>query len=483
MSQGWEVDRMAMRFWDYNIWSLLVTMSILLGGMLVANMLRRLIKPLRRSLIPSSVLGGFIILLLDFILKTTIDISMFDNLTLEALTYHGLGLGFVAIALKDSGNKEEKKKERSTILNFGATVVSAYLLQGGLGLIITIGLSYILPAVFPASGLLLPMGYGQGPGQAYNWGNIYQGFWGFTDGASFGLTLAAMGFVSASIGGIFYLERLKRKGIVKITSDNDEVEDLTAEKITGEDEIPLSESMDKLTVQIALVFIAYIIAYLMMAGINLVIESGVLGDFGYNTLQPLIWGFNFLFATISATLLKAILGMLKKTSLLKREYTNDFMQTRISGFMFDLMVIASIAAINLSAFRIQSFVISLALLCVVGTVSTYWYCDMVCRRLFQGIRHESFLGLFGMLTGTNSTGIILLREIDPSFKTPVARYLVYQVLYASIFGFPMMLMVGYAPRGLSNSIIILGAVAGFFVIMNILLFRQTLFSKRIKTDK
>lgn len=471
---------MAMRFWDYNIWSLLVTMSVLLGGMLVANMMRRLIKPLRRSLIPSAVLGGFLILLIEFILKTTLDISMFDNLTLEALTYHGLGLGFVAIALKDGGDKAEKKKERGTILNFGATVVSSYLLQGGLGLLVTIGLFFVLPAVFPASGLLLPMGYGQGPGQAYNWGNIYENVWGFTDGASFGLTLAAMGFVSASIGGIFYLERLKRKGIIKITADNDETENLTAEQITKQGEIPLSESMDKLTVQIALVFIAYIVAYLMMSGINLVIESGVLGEFGYNTLQPLIWGFNFLFATISATLLKAALGMMKKTGLLKREYTNDFMQTRISGFMFDLMVVASIAAIKLSAFRIQSFVISLILLCVAGTIATYWYCDFVCKRVFPGIRHESFLGLFGMLTGTNSTGIILLREIDPSFKTPVARYLVYQVLYASILGFPLMMLMGYAPSGLNSSLITFAAMTAFFIVLNVFLFRGRIFSKKKK---
>ena len=472
-----------MNFWDYNIWSLLVTMTILLGGMMVANMLRRLIRPLRQTLIPSAVLGGFIVLLVDFFFKGVFHFSMFDNITLEALTYHGLGLGFVAIALKDGGDKQEKKKERVTILNFGAAVVSTYLMQGGLGLIITIGLFVFMSTGFPASGLILPMGYGQGPGQAYNWGHNYEVTWGFYNGTSFGLTLAAMGFISASAGGVFYLWRLRKRGVAALTSENEETDDLSAEHVTKKGEIPLSESMDKLTVQIALVFIAYIMAYLMMSGINLIIESDVLGDFGYNPLQPLIWGFNFLFATISAMILKIVLGAFKKAKLLKREYTNDFMQTRISGFMFDLMVVASISAINLAAFRVQSFVIALTLLCVVGTVSTYWYCDFVCKRLFSSIRHESFLALFGMLTGTNSTGIILLRQIDPNFNTPVARYLVYQVLYASIFGFPMMLMMGYAPGGgVKSAVITLAAIAAFFVVMNLLLFRRMIFAKKSKTD-
>ena len=34
-----------------------------------------------------------------------------------------------------------------------------------------------------------------------------------------------------------------------------------------------------------------------------------------------------------------------------RVYTNDFMLNRISGLMFDVMVVASIAAIDLKAFK------------------------------------------------------------------------------------------------------------------------------------
>jgi ESS family glutamate:Na+ symporter len=93
-------------------------------------------------------------------------------------------------------------------------VVGSYLLQGIVGLTVTIPLFYLVGS-YAAGGILLPMGYGQGPGQALNWGTIYQNYTmypAFANGASFGLTVAAMGFVSASIGGVYYLNKLRRAG-------------------------------------------------------------------------------------------------------------------------------------------------------------------------------------------------------------------------------------------------------------------------------
>lgn len=87
-------------FWDVEVWSFVVTLAILFGAMLLANALRRQIPFLRRSLIPSSVLGGFLVLAADAAFRAIFGHSMFTTSTLEALTFHGLGLGFVAMALR-----------------------------------------------------------------------------------------------------------------------------------------------------------------------------------------------------------------------------------------------------------------------------------------------------------------------------------------------------------------------------------------------
>jgi len=466
-----------MQFWDLEVWSFMIEFAVLLAGMMVANMLRRMIKPLRHSLIPSSVIGGFLVLGLSVLFRN-LGIQIFQVYTLETLTYHGLGLGFVALALKTE-ERQKSKKANTDIFNTGITVVSTYLLHGVIGLSITLLLSYVIGS-WAAGGMLLPMGYGQGPGQAYNWGNIYQNatnYPPFRGGISFGLAIAAMGFVASGIGGVIYLNIMKAKGRIKQSILNpDEAEEETVEYVKVKNEIALTESLDKMTVQIGLVVLTYIGAFGLMYFSSMGLDA--LGGAAAGTVKPIIWGFNFLIGTLCAILLKFVLGFCKKKGVVKREYRNNFMLNRVAGFMFDLMVVASIAAIDMTAFREQSFWIPLVLLCVAGAVATYVQIKIIAKRIFPDYSDESFLALYGMLTGTVSTGIILLREADPSFETPAAKNLVYQQLWAIIFGFPMLLLMGFAPLNLRSSWITLLALVLLFAAMTVLLFRKYIFKRR-----
>ena len=189
-----------MNLWDGDVWSFVLTLSMLFAAMIAATILRNTFTPVRKALIPSSVLGGFLLLFANFIARQFFGRSLYSTSVLEILTYHGLGLGFSALALRRTVKKTDDRS-RTGAFDSGVAVVNGYLLQAILGLGITLGLSYVI-GNFAASGLLLPMGYGQGPGQAYNWGHTYEVSWGFVNGTSFGLTVAARGFVSASVGGV-----------------------------------------------------------------------------------------------------------------------------------------------------------------------------------------------------------------------------------------------------------------------------------------
>ena len=454
-------------FWDASVWSFVGTLAILFVTMLFAGILRNQLPFIRKLMIPSSVLGGFLILLIAFLYKEFSGNAMFKSSVLEMLTYHGLGLGFAAMSLRelDREQKEGGGKMKGSAFDASLNVVGSYLIQGIFGLTVTMLLAKALGSFF-ASGLILPMGYGQGPGQAYNWGHTYELTYGFTDGTSFGLTVAAMGFIASSVGGIIYLNSLRKKGIIKGEAAELEDEDLTAQTITGKGEIGLSESMDKFTVQLALVFGTYGLAYLFMRGVDAIIETGVLGNLGYNTLRPLVWGFNFLFSTVFGIIVKNVFRGLQKKGVIKKKYTNTFMQNRIAGFMFDIMVVASIAAINLKAFTRTEFIVPLLLICVIGAGLTYVYCNFYCKKVFPDYRHEAFLSLYGMLTGTASTGVILLREIDPQFKTPAANNMVYQQTWAILFGAPMLLMMGFAPQSTTNALITMGVMVVMFFLLN-----------------
>jgi len=468
-----------LNFWDLEVWSFVITLSILFLGMLAANTLRRRIPFLRRSLIPASVLGGFLILMADWAYRAIFGHSMFNLEVLEALTFHGLGLGFVALAWRKADGKRREKEARRDVFNTSTVVVGSYLIQGIVGLTITIPLFYLIGS-YAAGGILLPMGYGQGPGQALNWGTIFQNYTqypAFAYGSSFGLTVAAMGFVSASIGGVLYLNRMRRAGDRRAQVQNaEEIENLNASSITEKGEIPLSESMDKLTVQVAIVFATYFVAFAAMwyatKGLN------ALGGVWVNTVKPLLWGFNFLVGTAFAILFKNILTALRSAGIVHRDYINNFMLNRISGLFFDLMVTASIAAISLEAFKHKEFLLPLALICVAGALVTYWYDLKVCRFLFPDYSDESFLTMYGQNTGTASTGIILLREIDPLFETPASHNLIYQNLWSIVLGAPMLLLLGFVARSITWTWIVYGTLYVLFGIILVVQYRLKIFKKQ-----
>ena len=459
-------------FWDFKIWGTLNIIAVLLLSLLVANVLKKTVKFLQASLIPTSVLGGAILVLVAGIYKLITKDGMFDTAffggngtaTLEMVTYHTLALGFIASAFKTSNSKMTKKRT-GEIFNTGVTTVATYLLQAVVGFGISLVAAFFIKDFFQAAGVLLPFGYGQGTGQALNYGNIYETDFGFVGGKSFGLTIAALGFISASVGGVIHLNILKRKGKIKLQKAEEGA--MNAEQIQFENEIPMQESIDKMTIQIALIVVAYMVSFLLMYLLGRLLPG----------MKSVIYGFNFLLGVLSATVIKLCINFFKKKKLIKKEYTNNFLMTRASNFFYDIMVVSGIAAIRFGDLKGYWGVI--IIMGVAGLIITYVYNHFVAQRLFKEYPEEQFLTMYGMLTGTASTGIILLREIDGDFKTPAADNLVYQTFPAIVFGFPLMLLATLAPQ---KPYLTFGILIVFFIVMNLILFRSFIF-KRKKKDK
>ena len=457
-------------FWDSSVWGPFNLMAVLLCALLAASLIKKNIKILEESLIPTSVLGGTILLLLSAVFKLCTGSHMFESnfyggngaSVLEIITYHALALGFIASTFTDSKNTLGKERQVE-IFNTGLTTVSSYMIQaiGGMGF--TMLLAKFIKDIFPVSGVLLCFGFGQGTGQALNYGNIYETQYGFIGGKSFGLTIAAFGFLCASFGGVFYLSYLRRSG--KVDSVIKRNATIRTEKNADRDEVPVFESMDTLSVQLAFVMGAYLITYLIMF---------VLGNL-LPGLKAVIYGFNFLIGVLAATVTKSFVYKLYDKKVLKKKYMNTFLMTRIRNFFFDLMVVAGIAAIQLNA--LGNYLWILIALGVIGLVLTYIYNHFVAKLLFKDYSQEQFLGMFGMLCGTASTGIILLREVDPDFNSPVADNMVYQNFPAILFGFPLMILATMAPE---QPMLSFGILVGYFIVLNIILFRSKIFKRKNK---
>ena len=465
-------------FASTNVWTIILFMALVMGGLLVGNTLKRYIPFLRKSLIPVSVIGGIFLLLVSTIFKFAageylFNLSVFSegaSMTgieaLEVLTYHCLAVGFIAMTLRKSENKGKVKGRVNEVINTGITTVSTYLLQGFVGLAITVVASFIIPSLIKASGIILSFGFGQGTGQALNYGSIYENEYGFVGGKSFGLTIAALGFLAASIGGVIYLNYHKKKGDIVI---REAAAQLNTELVEEDGEVPMVDSIDKLTLQIALVFVCYALTFTIMTVLGKLVGKG---------LVTTIYGFNFLFGALSAVIVKEILKILRKTKLMHRDYVNNFLLNRIAGFAFDIMIVAGIGAIRVDL--IKDYWVVLLILGIVGVLVTFLYIKLVSFKLFPKYAHEQFMVMYGMLTGTASTGVILLREIDPSFETPASENIVYQNFPAILLGFPMMLVAAFCPKSSTSVYITMGVIALYFIVLNIILFRSVLFKKREK---
>ena len=460
-------------FWDFSVWSWVMIFAILLGSLLVGNILKRKIPFLTNSLIPTSVLAGGLLLIVASVYRTITGEVMFDSgvfggkgtETLEIITYHTLALGFIASAFKTTNTKLTKKRT-SEILNTGVTTVSTYLIQAILGLGITIIAAVVMSGFFHAAGVLLPFGFGQGTGQALNYGNLYETDYGFVGGRSFGLTIAAFGFLSASIGGVIHLNVMRKRGKLVLLKRTDG--SLHSEEVESPDEMPMQESIDKFTVQIALIMVAYIASYGLMY---------LLGQL-FPGMRSVIYGFNFLLGVLTGTLIKLLMNFFYKKGISRKKYTNNFLMTRACNFFFDIIVVSGIAAIRLDI--LERYWGIMIILGVAGAIVTYVYNRVVAKTLFADYCEEQFLAMYGMLTGTASTGVILLREIDGEFRTPASDNLVYQNFPAIVLGFPMLLLADLAPQKPVLTLIIFVLL---FICTNILLFRGKIFKKRKKVSK
>ncbi|NLW53318.1 MAG: hypothetical protein GXY99_00230 [Clostridiaceae bacterium] len=443
------------------LWGFILTSGVLAILLLLGNLLRRKTRFFRNALAPTSVIAGFIGLIVNETGLISLNIDL-----LQMFTYHGLAIGFIALSLRVPQLQDLKKQKGDGLynsVNSGMLIVSNYLMQGALGLIITIIASFTFaPGFFKASGILLPMGYGQGPGQGNNIGAMYESY-GFAGGQSFGLAIASIGFVWASIGGIAYLYYLKKKNKLPATAIRHSKEQVEV-VFEDDNEVPLSEPVDRLTLQVALIALVYLITYGLIYGL-----LWVLGNFPslsglVDTLSPLLWGFNFLIGSVIALLMRGSLKKFREKGLMSHQYPNTYLLNRISGFAFDVMVVGAISTISIEDLK-GNWPVFL-IMSTLGGVATLFYNIKMSKIVYPDYPVAGMMGMYGMMTGTASTGIMLLREVDPLFHTPMSMNLVTGSSTAIIFAAPILLFVGLAAQSELLLYVTLGSIFVYWAILH-----------------
>ena len=452
------------------VWSFLVQLGLLLIFLMFGNLLRRVIPLFRKLLIPSALLGGGLLLIVNIICKQ-IGFMLVDNHVMQVVTYHCLAIGFAAMSLKTE--KSNHKTNKAQVVEFGALQGGTYMLQAFMGLGITI-LLFVLTKnsdkiISYVCGIILPLSFGQGPGNALSWDVNFTNnpATQFAGNGSFGLSLASIGFVVASVFGILYINIFKKRGnlIVRTQDSNKQVINQSDQE---SQEIPDNESVDKFTLQAGFVAVVYAISFGFMYLLS------IISDF----TNSIAWGFNFLWASLAAMFIKFVVKRLRKHNIMKRQYINNYQMDRISGFSFDLMIVAGVAAIEIN--DIKNYILPIIILSIVGTIITFIYIRLVSKECFKGFEHEFFLMSFGTLTGTASNGMILMKEIDPELRTPTSSLYILSNFPAMIMIAPLLLLLNFSGKSFDHALITCGIFFVLWLIYTIFLFRRKIFRKKYK---
>ena len=418
-------------------WTLLVHIGIIACALMLATFIRTRVRFFQRFLIPNALTAGFLLLpLYNFVFP----ILGLGTQMLEALTYHLLSISFVAMSLRPS----PKRRARGSIFATSVSVISQYAIQAVVGLLLTlVFIKTIEPDLFHSFGFLMPLGFAQGPGQAFSIGEGWK-VAGIQDAGTIGLTFAAIGFIVSSFGGVFLINYGLRRGWMKKAQvDQIYKQGIKRGVYPRGSRLPVgslltteSEAIDSMTVNGGIVLIAYLLAFLVLKGLGYLL--GLVGPAG-ERLATNLWGIAFIFAVLMGLVIKTFLKSVRADHILDNQTLNRF-----SGFAVDLMVASAIAAISLSV--VKHYWLPIIVISAVGTVLCLIQVPWFTSRIFTDHQFHRMLLIFGVSTGTLSTGLALLRVVDPDFETPVAGDYAYASGITFMLAIPFILSINLPVR-------------------------------------
>jgi len=462
-------------------WTFFIDIGMISLALLAATWLRSKIFFIQKFLIPNSIIAGFLLLPLYNFVLPHLGLS---SLGLGELAYHMLSVSFISITLRT--NKWSNRKRGKNIFATSVIIISQMILQVIIGVAVTmIFIHTVRPDLFHSFGYLLPLGFSQGPGQAYAIGESWKSY-GIQDAGNIGLTFAAIGFIFCSIGGIYLINYGVKKGwisreqLAELRKDRSRtgIYKSESEKPVGAYLSTQSEAIDSMTLHTALVFFTYLFTFLLLNFLEFLLSFA--GPLGAELAQS-FWGISFVFAALSGIIVKNLL------KLLKIQYVVDnFTMHRISGISIDLMVTSAIAAISLVIVMNYWFPLLMAVL--FGGVVTILTIPWMSSRMFTDYPFLRMILLFGIATGTLSTGLALLRVLDPDFETPVAEDYSYASGLTFFMFIPFIVTINFPSKAFQTGdpkwmFMSLAVVAAYvlFILISIFLIsgRKLLTGKRI----
>ncbi len=430
-----------MELWNFNLnfKDIVLDFSFMSVFLIAGTVFRRYGLFFQKYLVPNNLIAGFLGLILGSQVLNIIPIS---GERMGLYVYHLLALTFVSIGLRGEKNSWGKGP-----LSFSLSMLTSYIIQGVIGLLVCFIFVYtVRPELFPGLGLLLPMGFGMGPGQAFTIGTGWEKF-GFEGGGMAGLTIAAIGYLIAYFAGMVIVNKGIKRGETALIEGLDAITNDMRTGVIKYGEKPIAgfltlsmEAIEPLAFQVGVIGVVYLLSFWVAKGVAYLLVS--IGAGGFTST---VWAFHFVIALLVALFMRKVLDKTKKGYLIDKG-----LMTRTAGLFVDYLIVGSICGISLKV--VWMYWAPISIMAILGGIATYYMLKYVCYRAFDDYHFERFAAVFAEMTGTLNSGLVMIRVTDPEFKTPVAEDLVYASGISLFFGLPLLILLNVPMNFFNNSL-------------------------------
>ena len=385
----------------------------------LASSLLRNSKKLRELYLPLAILAGGIGIIVRYIDPAIMDVDV-----LKTIVYHGLAIVFIAVGLQ----VPPPNVKTSESLSIGFAISSMGALQGTIGATLMMLMSMAQGSqLHPGLGLLLPLGFNQGPGQALSFGKAWESS-GLVDGGDIGIIIAALGFVWSIVVGIPLVLYGRRKGWLESDLVGEDFKE-TEQSSPSADWLKRPET---LTDTVACIVGTYCLTFLLIDSV-----AGFLD--GKQKIVDMLWGLHFIIALFVAMGVRKLWSRGRSESEIQS--SNQRLQV-VSNLAVDLTTASGLVAIQVAVLSSNLGII--LLLTTMGGLVSLCFVLWVFRRAFKRLPFHHLVVWFGSCTGTFPMGLSLLRMIDPNLSTPCATNYSKGSAFALLTSSPLLILLGYA---------------------------------------
>ena len=400
--------------------------------LLIGQVIRTKVRWTQKLLLPASVIGGLLGLIIiqllqryapgseTFVSDATAGWSKLPSFLIN-IVFATLFLGVAIPPLKKVWRIAGPQLAFGQIVAWGQYAV-------GIGVTLFVLMRFFdIPPMF---GAIIPIGFEGGHGTAAGLAPVFADK-GWAEGADLALGSATVGVVAGVIVGMALVNWAARRRYCKGAAEQRD-----SREVTGDGIVPVaerteagkltfrSESVETLAMHLAVVAVAMLIGYILKNGL-----TGLEGLWLTDPKNAILGSFPlFPLAMVGGVILQKLFDRFDRRQVLDRR-----LMRRLQGLSLDYLVVAALATLKIEA--IITNIIPFLVLMLVGIAWNVWCVMFLARRMLPDYWFERSIAEFGQSTGVTATGILLLRVADPKFETKAPDAFGYkQLLHEPFMG-------------------------------------------------